>query len=155
MLDFDFSEKGLWLVFTPHFVYDFSRKNVTLTDHISLSDSLYLSRYWAICILQLFVHQAVTSSNLKLSLSFWSSRFDIWPKSQGKNLNISRKKRAFEVKSRTFFIIFKGLSVNRNCLSPEKASLIKGEGSSLPSCLFLWASIAVHTESKWVCKGDC
>ena len=37
--------------------------------------SLYFVRYWAICVLQLFVNQVVTSSILKLSLSFQSSRF--------------------------------------------------------------------------------
>ena len=31
-----------------------------LTHHISFSDCLYFSRYWAICVLQLFVNQAVT-----------------------------------------------------------------------------------------------
>ena len=34
---------------------------ILLTDQISLSDCLHFSRYWAICILQLFVKQAVTS----------------------------------------------------------------------------------------------
>ena len=33
------------------------------------------------------------------------------PKRQGKNLNISRTKRAFKAKYKAFFIIFKGLSV--------------------------------------------
>ena len=59
MLNFNFSEKGLGPVSPPHFVYDFLKKNVScyifLTDQISLSDCLYFSRYWAICVLQLFV----------------------------------------------------------------------------------------------------
>ena len=59
MLNFNFSEKGLGLVPPPHFVYGFSRK--LLTDQISLSDCLNFSRYLAICVLQLFVKQAVTS----------------------------------------------------------------------------------------------
>ena len=66
MLDFNFSEKGLGLVSPPHFVYDFSKKKcfssyILLTDQISLSDCLYFSRYWAMCVLKLFVNQAVTS----------------------------------------------------------------------------------------------
>ena len=65
MLNLDFSEKGLGTVFPPHFVYDFSRKMFlmlySITDQISLSDCLYFVRYWAICVLQLFVSQAVTS----------------------------------------------------------------------------------------------
>ena len=67
MLNFNFSEKGLGLVSPPHFVNDFSRKMflmchvIQLTDQISLSDCLYFLRYWTICVLQLFVNQAVTS----------------------------------------------------------------------------------------------
>ena len=37
--------------------------------------SLYFERYWAICVLQLFVNQVVTSLIWKLTLSFQSSRF--------------------------------------------------------------------------------
>ena len=48
---------------------------------------------------------------MKLSLSFLSSRFATWPKIQDKNLNILRTKKAFKVKEKAFFIIFKGLSV--------------------------------------------
>ena len=66
MLNFNFSEKGHGLVSLPHFVYDFSKKKSLschnlLTDQISLSDCLYSSRYWTICVLQTFVNQAVTS----------------------------------------------------------------------------------------------
>ena len=34
---------------------------ILLTDQISLSDCLYFWKYWAICVLQLFANQAVTS----------------------------------------------------------------------------------------------
>ena len=34
-------------------------------------------------------------------------------------------KRAFDVKQKAFFIIFKGLSAAKNCLRPESAPLIK------------------------------
>ena len=67
MLNFNFSEKGLGLVSPPHFANDFSRKMFLilhinlLTDQISLSDCFYILRYWAICVLQLIVNQAVTS----------------------------------------------------------------------------------------------
>ena len=62
MLNLDFSEKGMGIVF----VYDLSKKIVSrvyilLTEQISFS----FLRYWAICILQLFVFQVV-----KLTLSF-------------------------------------------------------------------------------------
>ena len=71
MLKFIFPEKGLGLVSPPHSVYDFSRKTfscyILLTDKISLSECLYFWRYWGICVLQLFIHQTVTSSNLRLT----------------------------------------------------------------------------------------
>ena len=44
-------------------------------------------------------------------------------KSQDKNLKILRTKRAFKVKEKAFFIIFKGLSVAKNCLRPESVPL--------------------------------
>ena len=52
----------------------------------------------------------------EINLIFLIKPFDIWPKSQDKNLNILRTKRAFEVKEKAFFISFKGLSVAKNCL---------------------------------------
>ena len=65
MVNFNFPEKDLGLVSPPHFMYDFSRKIFlmlySITDQISLSDCLYFSRYWAICVLQLLANQAVTS----------------------------------------------------------------------------------------------
>ena len=63
MFNFDFLEKGLGIVFPPHFEYDFKKNvsHVILTDQTSLSDSLYFLRYLAICVLQLFVAQVVTS----------------------------------------------------------------------------------------------
>ena len=65
----------------------------------------------------------MTSQNLKLTLSFSSSRFDTRPKGQGKSLNILRKKRDFNLKQKGFFIIFKRLSVAKNCLRPDTAIL--------------------------------
>ena len=59
MLNFNISEKGLGLA----------------TDQTSMSDCHYFSRYRDICVLQLFVNQAVTSSYLKLTSSFLLSRF--------------------------------------------------------------------------------
>ena len=46
-----------------------------LADQILQSSCPYSVRYWAICVLQLFVIQIVTSWILKLTLSFFSSRF--------------------------------------------------------------------------------
>ena len=66
LINFRFPEKGVGLIFAPNFVYKFFEEKCfsnynLLTDQISLSDCLYLSRYWAIYVLHLFVNQAVTS----------------------------------------------------------------------------------------------
>ena len=65
MLNFNFLEKGPGLVSPPHLEYDFLGKlflivSYLLTDQMSLSDGLYFSKYWAICVSQLFINQAVT-----------------------------------------------------------------------------------------------
>ena len=48
---------------------------------------------------------------MKLILSFLSSGFFYMTKRSWQNLNILRTKRAFKMKSKAFFIIFKGLSM--------------------------------------------
>ena len=89
----------------------YARLYILLTDQISLSDYFYFWRYWAKCVLQSFVNQDVTSYNLKLTLSFLSSRFATWPKSEDKKSYILRTKRAFDGKEKAFFIIFKGFQL--------------------------------------------
>ena len=44
-------------------------------------------------------------------------------KSQEKNVNLFKRERALEVNEKAFFIIFKGLSVAKNCLGPESVPL--------------------------------
>ena len=65
MLNFDILDKGLGIVSAAHFVYDFSTKisssYILFTDQISSSGCLYSLRYLAICALQLFVNQVLTS----------------------------------------------------------------------------------------------
>ena len=121
MLNFNFQEKGLGLNSPPHFVDDFSIK-MFLNKNFIVWLPLLLKILGNMCITN--VNQAVTSWNLKLTLSFWSSCFATWPKNQDKNLNILRAKRAFVVKLKSFFIIFKGFLIAKNWLRPEKAPLI-------------------------------
>ena len=54
MFKFDFLEKCLGIVSPLHFENDFSRKIVLMFYSFNL-------RYWARCVLQLFVNQTVTS----------------------------------------------------------------------------------------------
>ena len=65
MLNFDFLEK-CWEQSLPHVLCmgiqeKYFSYYIPLTDEISLSDSFYFFRYWAIYVLQLFVNQVVTS----------------------------------------------------------------------------------------------
>ena len=69
-----FLDKGLRIVSPAHFLMIFQQKcsscYILLTDSISLPGCLYFLRCWAICVLQLFANQVVTSWILKLALSF-------------------------------------------------------------------------------------
>ena len=75
MLNFDFSRKRLEIVSPPHFLICFFKKKclsccVLLTNKISVPDNFHFLRFWAICTLQLFLFQIVTSQILKLTLPF-------------------------------------------------------------------------------------
>ena len=59
---------------------------------------------------------------MKLAIIFLSSRFSTLQKLQGKNLNISWTKRAFNMKWKPFFV-FQWLSTVKNCLRPESGPL--------------------------------
>ena len=59
-------QKRLWKYFLHHILCLIFQEKcfscyILFTDQISLSDCLYFLEYWAICVLQLFVSQAVTS----------------------------------------------------------------------------------------------
>ena len=72
----------------------------------------FLTKLWSHEFLELTCHE-----------SFQSSRFATWQKSQDKNLNILRTKRAFAVRWKAFFITCKGLTVAKNYIWPESAPL--------------------------------
>ena len=95
MFNCNLSENGRGLVSPPHFSWKLFSWYILLTDHISLSDCLYFSRYWAICALQLFV-------KFDINLTFVIKSLATWPKSQDKNLNIMRTERVFVVKKGVF-----------------------------------------------------
>ena len=69
---------------------------------------------------------AFTSWDIEQTFAFSSSRFSASPKSHDKNLNISRTKRAFKMRQKVFFIIFKGLS-----LKQIKTIFLKDESPTL------------------------
>ena len=78
-------------------------------------------------VLPIFVNQVATSKILKLTISFLLSCFFDMMKSQNKNLNTTRPKRAFKTKSKAFFIISQRLSlkhIKRFVLEGESPTLI-------------------------------
>ena len=74
MLNFDFLEKGLGIVSSPHFVYDFSRKMFRMFHSINRPNfivwlALLFEIIASMCIV-IFVTQVVMSKIFKLILSF-------------------------------------------------------------------------------------
>ena len=66
MLIFDYLERGRGIASPSHLGMIFLQKCfllccILLVDQISLSDFLYFLKYRAICVLQVFVSQVVTS----------------------------------------------------------------------------------------------
>ena len=55
--------------------------------------------------------------------SFLINMFFYKTKKSGQTVSNSRTKRAFNLILKAFFIIFKGLSIVRNCLRPESEAL--------------------------------
>ena len=96
------AENLLWpyteLIFSMIFGEKYFSSYNLLIDQISLPDSFYFLKYWSIYVLQLFVCQCIMPWILRLALIFLSGHFSRSPKSQDKNFNISRTKRAFNVK---------------------------------------------------------
>ena len=67
----------------------------------------------------------VSFPGFEINLIFLIRPFFYLTKKSRQNLITVRTKRAFKVKQKAFFIIFKGLSVAKNCLIPERVPLKK------------------------------
>ena len=80
------------------------------------------SRFWAICVLQLFVNQAVTSG-CGINLIFLIKRFCCMAKNSRQKVKYRKKQKAFEVKYKAIFHFFKGLSVVKNYFRRQGAPL--------------------------------
>ena len=100
------------------FEENYFSRYILLTDQMSLSGFLYFLRYQAIMCIVIICFPDYDVINFKVNLSFLHDQ-----KSQNKNLNISRAIRAFKMKLKIFFIVFKGLSVAINCLKLESGPL--------------------------------
>ena len=96
-------KRSLELVSLPHFLHNFWRKMFLPLHYINWRSFnvwlLYFVRYWAICLLQLFVNQVLTSWILKLALHFLTRR---------------NKQQAISVLQLLIFIQFSNTAFNYN-----------------------------------------
>ena len=110
MLNFDVLEKSLAIVFPPHFVYEFSRK---------MSYVIFIN--WPNFIVWLSLVSEILRNMcnaIVFFLGFGVMNFFSLIRSffyLTKYFNNLRTKRAFKMKQKAFFIIFKGRSVAKNC----------------------------------------
>ena len=74
-----------------------------------------------------------------------------------------RTKRAFDVKLKAFFIIFKGLSVAKNCLRPESSLLKYSIPKEIPvvfrngsnhDCYFIIKELAEEFKKQFTCLRE-
>ena len=126
MLNFNSPEKGLGLVSSPH-AYDFSGETFLMLHSInwqvSLSDCLYFWRYWAICILQLFINQVVTSIRFEINLTFLIKLFCYMSKKSRKKY-ILRTERALRWNKKQFSALSKGFQFPKIVSDLTESALI-------------------------------
>ena len=112
--------------FSPHFVYKkcFSFY-ILLIDQISLLDCLYFLRYWSICVLSFIVcFLGCGVTNFEINLIFLLKQLFRMTKTLRQKNKYFENKKSFQGEIKSIFIIFKGLSIAKNCLRPENAPLI-------------------------------
>ena len=125
MLNFVFLDKGLGIISPAHFVHDFSTKMFPMLYFINWPNFIV----WLPLLREILGGMCTATVcspgcdviNFKINMIFLIKPFFIYDqKGQDKNLNILRTKneKSFRVKWKTFFIIFKGLSVVKICLRP-------------------------------------
>ena len=76
--------------------------------------------------------------------------FSTWPKSQDKNVNILRTKRAFKIKQQAFFITFKKLS-----LKQIKQIFLEGESPTLNKPYLTIVTIQTEFQTLRKCSFFC
>ena len=117
MLNFDILDKGLGILSPARFGYDFSTKMFLMLCSIKWPNFIV----WLPLLLEILGNMCIIIVcwpgcdviNSKINLIFLINLF-LYRTKKVKNLNILRMKRAFKVKWKTFFIIFKG-SQNLKC----------------------------------------
>ena len=102
ILNFDFLEKGLGIVFPTHFMYDFSRKMFLMLYHVNWTNFIT----WLLLLLEILGNMCIAIAcfagcdviNFQTNLIFLIEPFLYMIKKSDKNRNILVIKRAFKVK---------------------------------------------------------
>ena len=96
------TKRGLQLVYLPHFLHDFRRKTFLLLYFINWPNFIV----WLLLLREVLTNMCIAIVsfrgcdviNFEINLIFLIKPYlSTWPKSQDKNLNILRTKRAFKV----------------------------------------------------------
>ena len=110
-------ERVLELVSLPHFLHDFWREIFLLLYSINWPNFIF----WLLLLREILGNLSIVIIcwlvcdviDFEINLIFLTKPFLQWPKNQDKNLNFLWMKRAFKIKYKTVFIIFKVLSLKQ------------------------------------------
>ena len=125
ILNFGILETRQVIVSPPHFVYDFSRKNVFRVYSTNWPSFIV----WLPLLLEILGSKCIAifcfpgcDLILKLTLFLWSSHFSAWPKSQNKKLNFWEPKELL-MWSKTHFSHFRRAFICHKILSDLRLCL--------------------------------
>ena len=117
MLNFNFSDKCLGLVPPPHFVYDFSRKMFLILHSISWPNFII----WLYLLLEILDNMSITivyypgcdAIKFEINRIILIKPFRCMTKKSRQKLKYPENEKSFWGEIKTFFIIFKDLSVTK------------------------------------------
>ena len=106
------TKRGLKIFLLPHFLHDFRRKIFLLFYSANWSNfNVWVPLlYWAIVYCNCLLTRLWRIKFWDWSYFSNQAGFCAWPKSQDKNLNIMRTKRAFKIKKKHFLPFLKGFN---------------------------------------------
>ena len=127
LLNFDFLENCLEMVSPPHFVHDFSRHIFLMLHAVNWPNSIV----WLPLLLEITGNMCTALVcflgcdviNFEINLIFPTKPFFYMNKKLRPKFKYLENEKRLKVKRKAFFIIFKKLSVPKNCLRPESASV--------------------------------
>ena len=120
MLNFDFLEKDLRIVSPPHFVYDFSRKMFLILNPMNGPNFIVWFPFLFEVLDNMYI--AIVCFPGCDVMNFEIKPFLYMTKKSIQKLKYLENEKSFYDKKKKF-ILFKELSVTKNCLRPESTPL--------------------------------